>query len=351
MRVGWVAGERTLENFGRMLNPLAIGLMDELVELVVICPAGVDLGVFPSPPTEALRHGRLRWWGFETGAVESLSAELKSRKVQLLHALEAATVPLTRKLAAWSGLRYVVSSLGLGDGRRLRTLDDQVVAVLAGSGPVCSELRARRVAAVEKIQIVRPGVHHVDQAACFSDSGKSVSIVATGRMDDFAAFDAVLRSFAELRCRKYDCAFFMIGNGRAEKRLRAQAERLSLRKELTFIDRLPAVQMPDVFKAADLFISPTAGRQIDLLPLLAMAAGVPVLAAPDRSCDFLIDGRTATLFARGDAAELTMKLVALLDDKAAAREIADSALAHVREHHSPTDMVAAVARIYRQAIL
>jgi len=334
-----------------MLNPLAIGLMDELVELVVICPAGVDSGFLPSPPMEVLFYGRPKWWPFRTNVAESLAADLKSRKVQLLHALEAAAAPLTRKLAAWTGLRYVVSSLAAGDGRRLGTLDDQTVAVLAGSEPVFSELQARRVAARRKIQILRPGVHHVRSPTCFADSNKSVSIVAAGRMDNFRAFDAVLRSFAELSARRYDCVFFVIGNGKAEKRLRAQAERLSLRQQLTFVDRLHAAQLPDVLEAADLFISPVAGGQIDISPLVAMAAGVPVLATAARSCDFLIDGRTATLFAQGDAAELTMKLVALLDDRPAARAIAGSALAYVRENHSPADMVAAVTRVYRQAVL
>ena len=333
-----------------MLQPLAIGLMDELVDLTVVCPQEANIRQLPSPPMAVARYGRLKWLVFPTRAVEALATEVRSRKIQLLHALDAHAAGLADRLAKRAGIRYVVGSYALGDGRRLSWLDDRASAVLAASEPVRAELVERRVARPARIRLVRPGVHHVRHATCFNDPQCSVSMVAAGPLDDVAAFDAVLQAFAELHARNYDCTFFIIGRGRAEKRLRARAENLHLRSQLTFVDVRSTGQLLEIYKAADIYISPIASGRVDMDVLAAMAAGVPVLAARDGASDFLIDGRTAQLFTRGNVGELTVKLTALLDDRAAARSMAESALEYVRTAHGSAAMVSAVADVYREAL-
>jgi glycosyltransferase involved in cell wall biosynthesis len=140
----------------------------------------------------------------------------------------------------------------------------------------------------------------------------------------------------------------VMGNGRAERRLRTLSELLGVRGDVTFVDRQPPWLLPEIFKAADVYVAPVPDRRIDMPCLLAMAAGVPVLAAGVGASDFLIDGQTARCFAPGNAADLTAKLKTLLDDRAAAVALAEGALAHLRTHHSPAGAVEAVTRIYRQ---
>ena len=88
-----------------------------------------------------------------------------------------------------------------------------------------------------------------------------------------------------------------------------------------------------------------------LLRARALALEGRVLAAADETCDFLIEGKTAMLFDKGNAEELTVKLRSLLDNPQAARELAESALSYLREHHSAPKMVSGVAKIYRQVVL
>ena len=54
IRVAWVAGPDTVEQYGRALQPLAIGLLDELIDIVALCPQGADVQELPSPPVETL---------------------------------------------------------------------------------------------------------------------------------------------------------------------------------------------------------------------------------------------------------------------------------------------------------
>ena len=224
------------------------------------------------------------------------------------------------------------------------------VAVLAASAPILKDLRRHHVASAQNMHLVRPGVYQVKHATCFIEPQYSITIVAGGSLDDYAAMASVIRSFADISTRKYDCAFFIIGNGHHERPLRLLAERLSLQHQLTFADRQPTAQLPGIFKAADIFISPSPPRRLDVHALLAMAAGVPVLSGGEGAGDFLRDGQTAMLYRKNDSAALTAKLLSLLEDRARTRSLAENALAYLRENHSPAHMVGELAKIYRQAL-
>jgi len=131
--------------------------------------------------------------------------------------------------------------------------------------------------------------------------------------------------------------------------IREQAHKLGLLHELTFVDRPSGTQLAGIFKAADIYISPADQRDIDMNSLLAMAAGVPVLATASGASDFIIADKTALLFPQADSPALTELLCTFLDDHAAASAIAASALDTLRARHSPAGMVAKLADIYRQA--
>ena len=350
VRAAWVAGERTLEELAPALQPLAISLIDELVELYVFCPGGADVRSLPSPPVEIIRYSRPRWWSLGSWGVDQIASEVAERKVRLLHALDVNCAHLVARVAAEAKIDYVVSSYSLGDGRRLGRLDSRARAVLAASERVQQDLMGNRVASARRIHLMRPGVVRVSRAMCFDSPGKSVAIVAGGPMDDFGCFDAVLRTFAELKARRYDCVYFIIGQGRAERRLRARAESLALASELTFVERQPPWQMTGILKAADVYISPAPIHSVDFQSLLAMASGVPVLSIESPASDFLKDGRTTWQFRQGDASGLTKKLLSLLEDRAAAKGLAENALDYLRRYHAPVDVSARTAEIYRRAI-
>ncbi len=350
LRVAWLAGEQTLERYSRILQPLAIGLLDELIDLTAICPERVDTRLLPSPPMQILTHGRLNWWGLWSRKLQDIAERVSENDVQLLHALDSSAADLTQRLAAMLNVPYIVSSYELDDGRRLGHAERAAAAVLAASGDILKNLRRHHVTDSERVHLVRPGVYQVKHATCFIEPQYSITVVAGGALDDYAALAAVIRSFAELAGRKYDCAFFIMGNGRYERPLRSLADKLVLRHQLTFADALPTAQLPGIFKAADIFITPSPPRRLDVQALLAMAAGVPVLSASEGAGDFLRDGQTAMLYRKGDALELTAKLMGLLEDRASARSLAENALAYLREHHSPAHMVGELAKIYRDAL-
>jgi len=350
IRVAWLAGPETFSRIGRILQPLAVGLMDELVGVSIFLPERADEREIPMLPIDMVRFSRTGWRIFRTRTVAQLATEITNRQIGLLHALDASAAEQAMRLSRATGLGYVVSSYSLLDAEKLGPLDGQLAAVLPAGDAIAQALQQRRVAPPERIHLVRPGVYQVSRPTGFPDATRSVAVVAGGQMDDFAAYEALLTTMNELRLRNFDCQFFIIANGKAETRVRAAAEQMGLHPRLTFIDRQPAMQLQGILKSTDIYISPVTTPQLDVGALLAMAAGDPVLAPASSQDDFLVDDQTAVRFQPGNAADLTQKLIAVLEDRARATALATGALDHLRKHHSPAGMVNRVATIYRQAV-
>ena len=62
VQVAWMAGKNTLEQLSRILRPLAVGLMDEMVMVCALCPPHADASGLPSPPIHVIRYRPPQWW-------------------------------------------------------------------------------------------------------------------------------------------------------------------------------------------------------------------------------------------------------------------------------------------------
>lgn len=349
VRVAWAVGPESFRRYARMLQPLAVGLMDELVELTVMCqladdepPMGTPCETIPCPCRGLL--------GYSRSSIERIGENVRRWKADLIHAVDSSAADLAHRVAADQNLPYIIGGFDLADARRLCDIAADAAMLLPASQPIADALAAHGMDK-RRIRLLRPGVYNVRHATCFQELGNSMAVVAGGPLEDFHAFDAVLRCFAELVAREFDCVFFVIGSGPCEKKLRQQARKLNLGQRITFIDALPAGQLARIFRDADIYITPAPQRSIDMQSLLAMAAGVPVLAAAGKSAnDFLRDGETVMGFTCGDYAELTVKLSAMLDDRASARALAEIALEYIRQNHSPAANVIALAGMYREVL-
>lgn len=348
--VGWVSGGGAFHRLGRTLGPLSVGLLDEFVHPTVMCPEKEDTFALPTPPVNVHTYEQGKWFSKPSRTAESLAEGVRGRKLNLLHALDGAAVDLTRALAGQLDLPYLVSCYSAEDAKRLPRQDPRMVGVLPACKATKAALRRRKVCPPEALHLLRPGVHRVRRANCFNNPEQSVCVATCGVLDRSKPYAALLKAFASVKASQADSVLFVIGNGPAERTLREQASKLGIGQETTFSDAIPSRQLAGIFKSADVYVSAADRPELDVYSLLAMAAGVPVVAAAGGNSDFLIDGQTAMLYPRGDAAALGEKLLSLMADQQAARDQAQNALAYVGEHHSPAVMVSKLADIYRQTL-
>lgn len=164
VRAAWVAAPDTPSALGRVLQPLAIGLMDEMVEVTALCPEEADVRELPSPPVEVLPYGRPPWWAFRDRTLDYLADQLKRRRVDLVHALEGPVADLARDLANLLGVPYLVNSLALDPNLWQVRAEHNAWAVLAASEIIRSDLLAKRVSTEAQTRLVRPAARPARRA-------------------------------------------------------------------------------------------------------------------------------------------------------------------------------------------
>jgi glycosyltransferase involved in cell wall biosynthesis len=346
-----LAGPATLRHAGRVVQHLAVGLIDEPLGLTLIAPEAADASALPCPPVNVLRYPLPAPWRLHSRVVEPLAQELIDSGVEVLHALDPSIHGLTRALSAAADLPYLVSVWGLPSLRHLAPAGAQCRAVLAVSTPMRQALVDSHVVGEDLIHIIRPGVHQSPRRGQEDQSSRSRSIIAAGRFEPYGPFETVIRAFGDLRQRGYDCVLFLLGEGPAEHRLRQMAHQMGLMHQVTFIDSVPPAQLSGILAATDIFLYPRSTREFELELLEAMAAGVPALVGECCVGDFAQEGITSLSYRPNDSSDLAAKLRTLLDDAPSAQALADRARKYLRENHSPARMVAATADLYRKFAL
>ena len=127
-----------------------------------------------------------------------------------------------------------------------------------------------------------------------------------------------------------------------------RAEELGLGERVTFSGHVDYADAPDVYRAADVFVSPTWAEGFSNTILEAMASGLPIVStAVVGVVDALEHGRTALLVPREDPPALAAALRRLLDDAALRARLADAALREVRERYSWEAVSRQILEVYR----
>lgn len=347
-RLALVAGGGTMRGLGRTFGHLAVGLLDEPMDLTVVAPDGDEASVVPTPPIEVLgyRPGRLK--DLRRRAVHDLVGRLTRRRVEVLHALDGRAHRLTRALSAAGDWPYLVSVHDLRCAGGLGRLGPQGLALIASSGPLREAMLAARAAPPERVHLVRPGVHVASTPPPLAAPAHCPAIVIDGPLTELGPFETVLEAFAAVRADGLEASLFFLGGGRAETRLRKRVTAMKLAHDVTFVDTPFQRSGAGVFDAADILVCPRSSGQVEMRILEAMAAGTTVLAGGPCVGDFVIDGQTALRYNAAGAADLAAKLKALLTHPTDGVALAERAREHVRLHHSPAQMVASLAGLYRQ---
>ncbi len=99
---------------------------------------------------------------------------------------------------------------------------------------------------------------------------------------------------------------------------------------------LPAADVIDLYKSADVFVSPSIFEAMPLVLIEAMAAGLPVVASDVIGCrDVVADGETGFLCGRGDAAGFAARIDAVLADAGLRARLAEQARKSARRYAWP----------------
>lgn len=198
---------------------------------------------------------------------------------------------------------------------------ERVVAIVAPCEALARE--ARSVVAEQFVRVVPMGVRVDDSFAPRIGPAQVVAILAEGR--DERAFSAALRAARSALERFPDLLFTVEFPGSASASVWRFARSLGLLDRITAIDGAAGSGLAmTAVRACDVLLLPEARGGPRAETLVALARGIPVIAALDPMADVLADGETAILLPPGDQHSQLWAdaLIATLDHPEQARAFA-----------------------------
>lgn len=146
------------------------------------------------------------------------------------------------------------------------------------------------------------------------DISKQV-ILSVGRLDPEKNVDVVIRAFDAMHSHE-NGHLMIVGKGVSEKKLQALVKKLGLEQSVTFTGHIEHDELPDYYRAADVFVAAGHLETQSLVTLEAMASGLPVVAANALALPELVeDGDNGYTFKVNDVAALTACLTKVCNSK------------------------------------
>lgn len=212
--------------------------------------------------------------------------------------------PLSALLARLVGARLVSQLHGTETWQplpsRLRKALEKSDLVMTVSRHTRSQTLAQICIAPEKVVVVNNTVRASfgpgdrEAARHRLGLGTEIAILTVARLDarhGYKGHDRVVRQLPRLLAKGYDTVYLIAGSGPDHDRLRVLAHSLDVEDRVRFLGKVDDVDLPELYRAADLFALPSTGEGFGIVFIEAMACGTPAIGlAVGGATDALADG-------------------------------------------------------------
>ena len=138
-------------------------------------------------------------------------------------------------------------------------------------------------------------------------TGKTVLLTVSrlAAAERYKGHNRVIQALAQLLPTHPDLVYVIAGEGDDRHHLEALAREAGVQESVRFVGHVPDDEIPDLYRAADVFVMPSTGEGFGIVFLQALASGVPVIGGDgDGSRDPLRDGADGVLVCSGEADEV-----------------------------------------------
>jgi D-inositol-3-phosphate glycosyltransferase len=177
-------------------------------------------------------------------------------------------------------------------------------------------------------------------------------LVSVGRLVRRKGFDTIIDAMPQL-----PGAELVIVGGQEDSpeperdRLRALARRRRVARRVRLIGQVPHREMPAMLRSADVVICAPWYEPFGIVPLEAMACGVPVVASAVGGLqDTVVDSVTGLLVPARDPVALAEAVTSLIDDPVRRREFGKAGRERAQLRYTWSRVAAATASVYVQVV-
>lgn len=141
--------------------------------------------------------------------------------------------------------------------------------------------------------------------------GDELALLSVGRLaaaERYKGQDRVIALLPRLRAELGEAVYLIAGDGDDLPRLKALAGQSGGAEHVRFLGQASARDLPDLYRAADLFVLPSTGEGFGIVYLEAMACGTPALGLAARGAvDALADGELGDATGEDDLFEALVR--------------------------------------------
>ncbi|MEL6338652.1 MAG: glycosyltransferase family 4 protein [Myxococcota bacterium] len=199
----------------------------------------------------------------------SLSTLSKARLWTITHGIEAWSKPSMWTAVAFDRSR-IVTSVSRYTQRRIQSwssLRNDAFVLLPNTVDT------------ERFTPGAPDSNTRDRLGIAATSNVLLTVGRLNSSERYKGHDLVLRALPFVLDANPDTVYLVVGQGDDQMRLRALAARLGVTENTRFVDDITALELPSVYRAADLFVMPSKGEGFGIVYLEAAASGLPFVAS------------------------------------------------------------------------
>ncbi len=297
----------------------------------------------------------------------ALARFVRAQQIEIVHAHVARDYPLAAYAVRRSNARLIITRhVPFALNRLHRFALANVARVIAVSGPVAEQMRARKIFPAAKIRVVPNGINlaryaDIDRATARAELQQRLQTQATlfvgtvGELSPVKGQDVFIRAAASVIERGLtNIAFIVVGTdnapaGGTRKQLEALSAAHKLEQQVHMLGRV--ADLARLLPALDAYVSASRAEAFGLATVEAMACGVPVVATTtDGSREIVTDGLTGRLVPVGAHEALAAALIELLNDADLRTKLGAQARAAAHARFSLERMIAETEAIYLEAL-
>lgn len=326
-----------------LLKHILTGFADRNISTAVVVPSGCDIEEFTGKMTEIIAHPAFKLpflWGYNR---KILIDNLNSFKPTVLHCLSHSKLGLVQSLSNDLYLPYVVN---IGSARdKVKFKDNRCSTIIVPSKKIKKKVAAKKSKHSKKLKHINYATYVNDDVVCF-DTKHVTSILMVADFDDHFKFEPSLSAFRHLAIDGYEFVLIIIGQGRAEQKIRQIIKSFGL---LHIVNIVPHISpLRQVFAQSDIFVQPFATDYYNHNLLEAMSVGMAVAGCEGCCEDILIKNETGVIFDPNDEMSIYSSLQELFDKRQQTRQFAQNAQQYLKQNHSVSVMVDSLVDVYQQ---
>lgn len=338
-----------MDRLGPMLRQLVVGLVDQAINLRIVGSdprlSGLQLG-----PVQVYVHPLPDWPFSRRRRRENIIEQLGTNPPTTIHALSSASYELALALQQAFDTDLTLHVTSALDCESLTRIESSRAArLIAVSRPLVQVLQSQLGIDPARVELIAPGIPVSKQPACFAEPTRAATLLCTAGLYAGAGVELVVEAADALRRSGHDFMLFLLGEGRREVPLRRLVRQRDLSSVVTFAH--PLGDVATAMHSADIFVDPAAESAFRVDGLLAMAAGVAVVAFPSPVVDHYRDGETAVVCSQPTTESLIEQIGQLLSERKRARDMATRAIGYVKANHGVSRMAEQAAKLWRELAL